>query len=33
MKPIYITSGSYAEYNEDIEKDPKFNVSDGVRIW
>ena len=33
MKPIAITSDSYAEYNEDIEKDPKFNVSDCVGIW
>ena len=33
MKPIDITSDSYAEYNEDSnEKDPKFNVGDHVRI-
>ena len=33
MKPIDITSDSYAEYNEDSnEKDPKFKVGDHVRI-
>ena len=33
MKQIDITSGSYAEYNEDsTEKDPKFKVGDCVRI-
>ena len=33
MKPIYVTSDSYAEYNEDSsEKDPKFRVGDHVRI-
>ena len=33
LKPIDITSGSYAKYNEDSnEKDPKFKVSDHVRI-
>ena len=33
MKPINVTSDSYAEYNEDSnEKDPKFNVTDHVRI-
>ena len=33
MKPIDVTSDSYAEYNEDSnEKDPKFNVGDRVRI-
>ena len=33
MKPIDVTSGSSAEYNEDSnEKDPKFNVGDHVRI-
>ena len=27
MEPIYVTSDSYAEYNEDSnEKDPKFKV-------
>ena len=32
MKPIDITSDSYAEYDEDFnEKDPKFKV-DHVRI-
>ena len=34
MKPIDVTSDSYAEYNEDSnEKDPKFKVGDHVRIW
>ena len=29
MKPIDVTSVSYAEYNDDFnEKDPKFNVGD-----
>ena len=33
MKPIDVTSDSYAEYNEDSnEKDPKFKVGDRVRI-
>ena len=33
MKPIDVTSDSYAEYNEDSnEKDPKFKVGDLVRI-
>ena len=33
MKPIDVTSDSYAEYNEDFnKKDPKFKVSDYVRI-
>ena len=33
MKPIDVTSDSYAEYNEDSnEKDPEFKVGDGVRI-
>ena len=33
MKPIDVTSDSYAEYNEDSnEKDPKFKVGDNVRI-
>ena len=33
MKPIDVTSDSYAEYNEDSnEKQPKFNVGDHVRI-
>ena len=33
MKPIDVTSNSYAEYNEDSnEKDPKFKVDDCVRI-
>ena len=33
MKPIDVTSDSYVEYNEDSnEKDPKFKVSDRVRI-
>ena len=33
MKPIDVTSDSYAEYNEDSnEKDPKLKVSDCVRI-
>ena len=33
MKPIDLTSDSYAEYNEDsTEKDPKFKVGDRVRI-
>ena len=33
MKPINVTSDSYAEYNEDSnEKDPKFKVGDHVRI-
>ena len=33
MKPIDVTSDSYAEYNEDSnEKDPKFKVGNHVRI-
>ena len=33
MKPIDVTSDSYAEYNKDSnEKDPKFKVGDHVRI-
>ena len=33
MKPIDVTSGSYAEYNEDSnEKDPKFKAGNHVRI-
>ena len=33
MKPIDVTSDSYAEHNEDfIEKDPKFKVGDRVRV-
>ena len=33
MKPIDITSDSYAEYNEDSnEKDPKFKIGDRIRI-
>ena len=33
MKPIDVTSDSYAEYNEDSnEKEPKFKVSECVRI-
>ena len=33
MKPIDVTSNSYAEYNEDSnEKDPKFKVGDHVKI-
>ena len=33
MKPIDVTSDSYAEYNEDSnEKDPKFKVGDRVSI-
>ena len=33
MKPIDVTSDSYAEYNEDSNgKDPKFKVVDRVRI-
>ena len=33
MKPIDVTSDSYAEYNEDFnEKDPKFKVGDYVRF-
>ena len=33
MKPIDVTSYSYAEYNEDsYEKDPKFKVGHHVRI-
>ena len=33
MKPIYVTSDSYAECNEDSnKKDPKLKVRDRVRI-
>ena len=33
VKPIDVTSDSYAEHNEDSnEKDPKFKVGDHVRI-
>ena len=33
MKPVDVTSDSYAEYNEDSnEKDPKLKVGDLVRI-
>ena len=33
MKPIDVTSDSFAEYNEDSnEKDPKFKVGDLLRI-
>ena len=33
MKPINVMGDSYAEYNEDFnKKDPKFKVSDYVRI-
>ena len=33
MKPIDVTSDSYAEYNEDFNKiEPKFKVGDRVRI-
>ena len=33
MKPIDVTSGSYAEYNEDSnEKDLEFKIGDCVRI-
>ena len=33
MKPIDVTSDSYAEHNEDfIEKDPKFKVGGRVRV-
>ena len=33
LKPIEITSDSYAEYNEDSnEKDPKIKVGDPARI-
>ena len=33
MKPINVTSDSYAEYSEDFnKKDPKFKVGDYVRI-
>ena len=33
MKPIDVTSDSYAEYNEDFNvTKPKFKVSDHVRI-
>ena len=33
MKPIDVTSDSYAEYKEDFnKKDPKFKVGDHVRM-
>ena len=33
MKPIYVKSDSFAEYNEESsEKDPKFKVGDHVKI-
>ena len=33
MKPVDVTSDSYAEYNSDSnEKDPSFKVGDRVRI-
>ena len=33
MKPVDVTSESYAEYNEDsYKKDPKFKIGDHVRI-
>ena len=33
MKPIDVTSDSYAEYNVNSnEKDPKFKVGDHIRI-
>ena len=33
MKPVDVTSDSYAKYNEDSnKKDPKFKVGDHVRI-
>ena len=33
MKPIDVTGNSYAEYNEDFNKqDPKFKIADHVRI-
>ena len=33
MKPIDVTGNSYAEYNEDFNKeDPKFKVDDHIRI-
>ena len=33
MKPIDVTSDSYAEYNEDSnKKDPKFKIGDHVRV-
>ena len=33
MKPIDVTGGSYAKYNEDFnKKDPKFKIGDHVRI-
>ena len=33
MKPIEVTSDSYAKYNEDLnKKNPKFKVGDHVRI-
>ena len=33
MKPIDVTSDSFAEYNEDFNiKDPKFKVGDHVKI-
>ena len=33
LKPVDVTSGSYAKYNKDSnEKDPKFKVGDHARI-
>ena len=33
MKPIYVKSDYFAEYNEESnEKDPKFKIGDHVRI-
>ena len=33
MKPIDVTSDSYAEHNEDFkEKDPKFKVGNHIRM-
>ena len=33
MKPIDVTNGSYAEYNEDFyKKDPQFKVEDHVKV-
>ena len=32
MKPIDVTDDYYAKYNEELKKNPKFNVGDHVRI-
>ena len=32
MKPIDVTDNSYAEYNENLKKNPKFKVGNHVRI-